>query len=286
MKFGLVLPNLAPYAAPYVMLRAARLAVRLGFGSLWVSDHLLVKRSQARSLARVFEPLVTLAWIGAQVPEIALGTSVLILPLRDPILAAKQVATLDVLLEGRLVLGVGAGWNVAEFEFAGAPYGERGARLDEGLQAMRALWSSPTPAFQGRWWSLAGHFEPQPAQEGGPPYWIGGNSPAALRRARRLGQVWHPTGLSAPEILEGAERLGREMPIATRTTLRWDGGRAEEPPAVRSQLTGPPGEMRETLEVLQAAGVSTMVLGPLSSPERLEERLTRFRDEVAAELSL
>jgi len=166
-------------------LGTARLAEALGFDSVWVGDHVLW-------YVPVPDPMVMLGAMAASCQRIGLGTGVLLAPLRPAVVVAKQAATVDQLCGGRLTLGVGVGGeNPVEYAAVGVPIGERGRRLDETIAACRLLWSGEPVSYAGRHIRLENvRLDYLPARTGGPPIWVGGRSPAALRRAGRLGDGW------------------------------------------------------------------------------------------------
>src|SRR5437899_12250085 len=221
MEFGFSLPGRGPLAGAETILKLATRAESLRFSSLFVTDHVVLPASMARSTypysttgqlpggaaQDYLEPLVTMGWLAHVTSRIRLGTSVLVVPYRNPVLVAKMLATIDRLSGGRVILGAGVGWLREEFEaLAAPPFAARGAVTDEYLQVMRACWSKSPASFQGRHYSLPEVYAlPRPRQEGGIPIWIGGHTDQALRRAAELGDGWHPIGLRAPARLEPAE---------------------------------------------------------------------------------
>jgi probable F420-dependent oxidoreductase len=214
MRIGVCLPNFAFGAEPSAaaVVEVAHEAERLGLDSVWATDHLLPPRGTAR-YGNVLEALATLAFVGGSTSRVELGTSVLVLPLRDAVTVAKQAASIDALTGGRLLLGVGAGWMRREFANLGADFHRRGRDLDEALAVLRTLWNAPEPEHAGERWRFAGvDFAPRPARPGGIPIWIGGNSGAAVARAARLGDAWHPEGRGAAELAEPVRRLRRLTP--------------------------------------------------------------------------
>lgn len=224
MQFGVALPNFKFGAdpSPEHIVDVARAAEESGYTSVWTSDHIIVDPGMVR-YGRLYESLVTLTWVASRTESIRVGTSVLVLPLRDAILAAKQLATLDDLSGGRSVVAVGVGWYETEYEWLEAPFRERGRLLDESIRVLRNLWTEPRPAFQGEFYEYGECLcEPKPPQEGGPPIWVGGNSDAALRRAATLGDAWHGDEVMPDELAAGVERMrtiaeehGRPVPAAT-----------------------------------------------------------------------
>ena len=196
MEFGLSLPHFSPIASPDNIRRMAQRAEELGFDSLWVTDHILLPESAVPTFGPDFyEPLTVLAYTAAVTSRIRIGSSVIVLPYRPPVLAAKMLATIDVLSGGRLIVGVGSGGVAEEFEALGIPFEGRGAWADEALQLMKELWTNPTPSFEGRYFKVAKvSSRPLPVQKPHPPIWVGGNSRRGIRRAVEHGSVWCPSG--------------------------------------------------------------------------------------------
>ncbi len=200
-----------PQAAP--LLELAERAERLGFDSLWAGDSLLARPRH--------EPLTLLAAVASRVRRLEIGTAVLLPALRNPVLLAHQVATLDQVAEGRLILGVGIAADVAniraEFTAAGVPFDKRVGRLLEGLRLARALWTGQPVDWDGRWKVEGGVLGPTPHRSGGPPIWIGGSLPASLERAGRTFDGWLPIapdpeqwGRQWKEVKAIAEEAGRD----------------------------------------------------------------------------
>jgi probable F420-dependent oxidoreductase len=182
-----------PDAAP--LLDLATRAEALGYDSVWVGDSVLARPRH--------DPLTLLAGVAGRVPRVALGTAVLLPALRNPVLLAHQVATLDQVSEGRFILGVGIARDVpnirAEFAACGVPFEKRVGRMMEGLRLCRALWGGEAVDWDGRWPLSAGVLAPVPHRPGGPPIWIGGNTPASLERVRKLFDGWFPNAPDASE---------------------------------------------------------------------------------------
>jgi probable F420-dependent oxidoreductase len=224
---GIKIPNWGPLASTDALVRTAVAADERGLGSVWVSDHVAVPRAPladypySASATPPFDPstafveaFVALAHVAAVTRSIQLGTGVLVLPLRHPILTAKQTASLDVVAGGRLVLGVGVGWLADEFAALGEPFAERGRRTDEAIGVLRAAWAGedvPLREQGGRPASLG--MQPLPRRGAGIPVLVGGHSAAALRRAAALGDGWYGSNLSAAEFGELARTL-RALPGA------------------------------------------------------------------------
>jgi probable F420-dependent oxidoreductase len=215
VHFGVILPNYGADSSPDTIRRVAENAEELGFDSVWVTEHIVVGPAAVEPYGRVYDPLVTLGWIAGWTERIGLGTSIVLVPLHNPIHLAKEVATLQELSGGRVSLGVGVGWHKDEYEFMGVEFDGRGRRADEELRIMRALWSGERD-FDGEHWSFHdATFEPRPSTQ--PEIWVGGSSPRALRRARELGDVWHPSrGSDAGHVREVKERYP-ELRVVPRT---------------------------------------------------------------------
>ena len=220
MELGVQGLNGRTTADPANAIRLARRAEQLGYRSWWTADHVVVPSGPAAGLPMdpaepLLDPLVHLSFMAAVTERIELATGVLILPQRNPIVLAKQAATLDVLSGGRLRLGIGAGWLEPELAALGVRMSERGARTDEYLAAMRALWTQPQPAYRGRYVTFSGvDAYPRPVREEGPRVVIGGHSPAAYRRAVSAGHGWFGNG-DRPEDLArhitGLEKAATEV---------------------------------------------------------------------------
>jgi probable F420-dependent oxidoreductase len=217
VHLGVILPNFGPSSTPGEIQRVAETAEELGFDSVWATEHVLVGPEAAGSYGRVYAPLVTLGWIAGMTERVALGTSIVIAPLHHPIHLAKEAATLQELSGGRLLLGLGMGWHEDEFRFLGLPFTGRGRRGHESIRLMRALWRGERE-FQGEYWSFAGAtFGPLPEPE--PELWIAGSSSPALRRARELGDVWHPSRGSDREDVRRVRGEHPELRIVPRTRV-------------------------------------------------------------------
>lgn len=294
MKLGVWLPNCRHLATPDIIRGAATTAERLGYDSVWVSDHVVVPRANVQNFGEaVFDPLVTLAVVAGATSRVALGTTVLIVPYRNPVVTAKMVSSLDALSGGRVILGIGAGWVAAESAALGVPFAERGAMTDEHLDAMRELWTGPAPSFAGKYTRFGDLvFQPRPVQQPHPPIWVGGHSRAALRRAVRFGAAWHPIN-RPPDVLRAgvaelariSEANGRARPPAL--TLRNDvrvlrPGEPAPPPVHGGRvIAGEPAALADQIRELAGCGVEHLVLEFLASDRAdLEAQMTRFAERV------
>jgi probable F420-dependent oxidoreductase len=232
MQIGTFLPTYwASYGSrtlPEALTATAQAADALGYASLWANDHVIAPADQA-SMGHIIEPLITLASVAALVPRLALGTSALVLPQRHAVLVAKQVAALDMLSGGRVILGVGVGWLEEEFCMLGADFAHRGAVADEAIAVLRALWHEPQATFHGQYYDLTDAMcAPKPAHE--VPLWMCGNTRPAIRRAARLGDAWNPFGIGLEDFRAGvallrrlAEAAGRPMPTVAAHLRLWIG---------------------------------------------------------------
>jgi probable F420-dependent oxidoreductase len=220
-------------ASPEAIVATARKAEELGFDAIFVNDHIIVDSSpRAAPWTNVYDPMVAMSFAAAHTSRIGVGVSVLIMPYRNPIATAKSLATLDRMSGGRLTIGVGVGWNEAEFNALGIPFHERGARTTEYLRLWQACWAPGLVSFAGKFFSFSDmHVNPKPVQQPHPPIWVGGLSDAALRRAARFAAVWQPTPTPLPDLVErrtalhaACERIGREQPPEVRMSFRVEFG--------------------------------------------------------------
>jgi probable F420-dependent oxidoreductase len=224
MKFGLFACNMGPCADPKVAARVARAAEAAGFESLWAGEHVVLPDPQAPPsplppLSVMLDPTVALGFLAAHTTTIRLGTGIIILPQRNPLVLAKELASLDVLSGGRLIFGIGIGYLEPEFAALGVSFESKGARSEEYLGAMLALWTMEKPRFAGRFVSFSNiQARPQPEQKPHPPIVFGGHTPAAYSRAARLAEGWYGFALDV-ERTKGAiagvraacEREGRRF---------------------------------------------------------------------------
>jgi probable F420-dependent oxidoreductase len=232
VRFSCRCPN-ADYlgfeATPEAIVATAVKAEELGFDAVFVNDHIIVDSSpRSAAWTNTYDPFVSLSFIAANTTRIGLGVSVLIVPYRNPIATAKMLATLDRMSNGRLIAGVGVGWNEAEYKALGVPFHERGARTTEYLRIWQACWAPGKVSFDGRFFSFSDmHVSPRPSRQPHPPIWVGGLSDAALRRAAAFAEVWQPTPTPLAELIErqtylraACDRIGRQEPPETRMSFR------------------------------------------------------------------
>ena len=230
MKLGLFGIGSGICAHPAVAKRIARRAEALGFDSLWTGEHVVLPDPrQAPSPAppdfAMLHPSTALAYLAGVTKRVKLGTGITLIAQRNPVVLAKEMASLDVVSEGRLLLGIGAGYLHQEFAALGVPFQERGARTDEYVAAMRALWNDERPSFHGRFVQFdAIQAMPRPVQDGGPPIVVGGASDAALRRSVDYAQGWYGFALNVEQtagVLERLRRLGGDgLEISVTPSVR------------------------------------------------------------------
>jgi probable F420-dependent oxidoreductase len=215
VHFGVILPNYGLDANPDGIRRVVELAEELAFDSVWATEHIIVGRDAIDPYGRVYDPLVTLGWIAGWTERIGLGTSIVLVPLHNPMHLAKQVATLQELTGGRFTLGVGMGWYRDEFAFMGVDFKGRGRRADEAIRLMRALWNGEHD-FEGKFWSFHdATSQPRPSLQ--PEVWVGGSSERAIRRALELGDAWHPSRGSDPEHVRHVKEQHPDLRVVPRT---------------------------------------------------------------------
>jgi probable F420-dependent oxidoreductase len=269
MKFGVNLINFGPSARPDSLARWAMLTETLGYHFLMTSDHIaLTPEVQARYPAPLYEPFTTLGWLAGVTRHIEIGSTVVILPYRNPLQVARMAANIDQLSGGRLLFGVGVGWSQQEFAALGVPFHRRGTLTNEYLAALKTLWTNDVASFQGRYVSFTDvHTAPRPSRTPHPPIWVGGASDAAMRRAIRYGDAWHPnrvrpgwlktTGL--PRLSHIADLENRPVPaLCPRIRLRLTD--APLPDDQRLLGEGTLDQMRADLRVLQGLDAQYVLL--------------------------
>ncbi len=274
MKYGVCVPNYGETTTVDGLRTVALEAEKLGYDSVWTTDHILMPPHSNTPYERIYESITTLAYLAAITDTVKLGISSLIAAMRNPVVVAKQLATIDQLSRGRVVLATSAGWHDGEFAHLGSSFHDRGRRLDESIKLIRTLWSSPDPQFEGK---KIPHkfsrvvFEPRPIQKK-LTIWIGGTSKAAMKRAVTLGDAWHPN----VQPLEAFKKLVsefRSLPeakhkeICVRIRLNARATRSESTSSQgepRLMLTGNMNENKQIISELEKLGVTHMVVAPSS----------------------
>jgi probable F420-dependent oxidoreductase len=313
--FGCTFNNRGPLATPENLRTLATRAEELGFDHLWVSDHIVVPTQIASpypyaptgdapfaSRETYCEPLAALCYLAACTQRIKLGTHVLVLPYREPVLTAKIVSTLDYMSGGRVILGIGVGWMEEEFKALGLDtFAERGAVSDEYIRIFKELWTKEDPEFQGRYSQFSGiHFYPKPVQKPHPPIWVGGHTTQAIRRAARLGDGWLPIGLRPPAELEPEEMA--DLTDRLRDMTEKEGRPREEvdvvfsanvsfrspasAPGPNPTLTGSAEEVGADIVLYQQVGVQHFIFGfEGDTTEQILENMERFAKEVRPQVA-
>lgn len=287
MRFGIAFANVGPFVDPEAACRLARSAEAAGFDSVWTVDHVVVPHGYRSTYpydpsgrlpsgedAPYPDPLVWLAYVARETRTVRLATGILVLPQRNPLVLAKQLATLDVLSAGRVTLGVGIGWLEEEYRALGASFEGRGERLEEYVAAMRALWAESRATFDGRDVAFRDSvLRPQPLR-GSVPVVIGGHSRVAARRAGRVGDGFFPFGVPGGELpglvaamREAADRAGRD-PASVEVTV--------------SSACVDPTRAATEVEALASAGVGRVVVPAARFGDDVEGGLARFGREVIA----
>ena len=315
MRFGISTLSRGIYTSREAFKKVAQAAERAGFDFLSVNDHIIVPAKldsaypytvggvwSASEQGHCFDQLATLAFIAGCTERLRLLTSVMVVPHRPVIQTAKMLSTIDVLSNGRLIVGAGAGWMSEEFKLLGAPFEDRGRATDEYLEAFKELWTKERPAYKGTHVSFDNLiFAPKPIQKPHPPIWIGGESPAALRRTVKLADAWYPGNnnqqkpLDTParlkmgigELRAMSEKMGRDpstigIALIAQAPYGWTAEKIQDGSA-RRMFTGSSAEMAEDAVALSAVGVSDVALrlGGASLAESVE-RIDRFGAEVIA----
>ncbi len=278
MKFGLHGINYGSCSIPENMIHAAQTAERCGFDSLWTGEHIVLPDPPPRGFYQppdrpYLDSLIALTYLAAHTRTIKLATGIIILPQRNPLVLAKELASLDVLSAGRLVVGLGVGYLEPEFEALGIPFEERGARTDDYLAAMEAIWSQPKPAHHGPFVSFA-HVQsyPRPLQRPMPPLVFGGQALPALRRALEWGHGWYGFDLNLSSIARVLETL-QQLALPDLVTRPTELGKLEISVNLRVPLTV------DLVQQLAALGVDRIVVS--LPPNADADTLTRFIERIA-----
>ncbi|TAM65729.1 TIGR03619 family F420-dependent LLM class oxidoreductase [Mycobacterium sp.] len=291
MKFGLWSANIGPWAAPAAALELAKAGEATGFESIWTAEHSIFPRRYASRYpysvdgkapvpveTPMGDPLIHLAWLAGQT-SLFLGTAAVVLPLRNPVLLAKELASLDYLSGGRIILGVGVGWLEEEFAACGVPWAGRAQRAEDAIAAMRTLWSGADVSHHGPHFAFdAVTAYPQPARAGGVPIVIAGSSAAAARRAGRVGDGWLPMDVAhdhfparLSELRTSAEQAGRD--VSDIEIYYGISPMTDE----YQRVMADPGEIRRYADL----GVSRLLLGaPIVEPGAVRTVLEQFAETV------
>ena len=289
MHLGLILPNYGENLNLERLVAAAVAAEEAGFDSGWVTDHVLVPPEHAPIYGTIAEPLVSLGFLAAHTSRLDLGVSALVVPQRNPLVALKQLTTLDLVSGGRIVTAVAAGWMEGEFEVLNADFERRGRLLNEWLDlAASAFAQMPgRVVYEGDFFSVDGWLAPALVRPGGPELWVAGVSRATVRRAARTG-VWHPVALTPGQLAPLAAEL-RERRPDSRVILRISVLLLREPDHGRDErgrhaVAGPAEWVVERLREYVDAGCDGFVVNLEYDRPGLEERVREFAEDVAPAL--
>jgi probable F420-dependent oxidoreductase len=283
MIFGLNLPNYSSLGHRDAVIAIAERADELGYSSLWTSDHVLLPVTLPEPYGNLLESFTTLSYLAARTRHIRLATGILVLPQRDPLLVAKQAATIHHLSGGRLTLGVGVGWIEQEYAYLRADFRSRGQIADEYIAAMRALFETEAPEFRGERIAYEGVlFSPRPSAP--LPVVVGGTSRAALKRAATLGDGWHGISQSPEEVTAAIAVMdsygrGDHFQISLRTPVRIGTPAGDRDAA--GGLRGDAAALVEQVGRYASAGVDQLVIEPAATDLRdFIEQMTQFASEV------
>jgi probable F420-dependent oxidoreductase len=317
MHFGFSLPGRGALAKPDILGKLADKADTLRYSSIFVTDHVVVPTAYRSTYpyspsGRVagdwsegyLEPIALMSFLAGATARVRLGTSVLVIPYRNPVLTAKMLATLDAMSGGRVILGAGVGWLAEEFQaLQSPPFAERGRVTDEYLRLMRECWTREPVEWNGQYYQMGEmSVMPKPRQAGGIPIWIGGHTDVALRRAGELGDGWHPIGQRPPALLPASEyaekvaivhgwakKAGRDpkdIALSFRVPLELVSPRAKQPAGEPVPFRGTAAEVIADIKSYQAVGVTHFVFDLV--PPDLRSQLAmmeRFADEVRPKVS-
>lgn len=210
MKFGICLPIRRDTSLEFNVELGVR-AESLGFDSVWASDHIAVPNKQVGRFTQYFyDPFILLSAISSETSKIKIGTSLIILPYRNPVIVANMVSSLDILSKGRFIFGVATGWLKEEFDILSIPFRKRGKRTNEYLEVIKELWENDDPVYKGEYFSFSDFkFDPKPYQKPHPDIWVGGNSDYAIERAVRYGSGWQPTWVTPNEMGQLIDQMNK-----------------------------------------------------------------------------
>jgi probable F420-dependent oxidoreductase len=282
IKFGVILPSYGKQANRLPIVDTANLAESLHFDSAWVTDHLALPQSESDRFPRLFEVISTLGYLAGVTRHIRLGISALVLPQRHPFEVAREIATIDVLSGGRTLLAVGIGWSEGEYRNLGYNFHNRGRRMDEAVKVLRTCWRGrEVVSFQGEFYQFdQTYFSPLPLQEGGPPLWVAGNSPLALRRATSLADGWHPTNISISDLSRATASFppmikARPFTVCCRLRISFQENAG-------AQLSGSPAQVIDQLKQYAAAGMNYALLHFDGENQAARQRAMQlFAEQVA-----
>ena len=273
MKIGISVSNYGDIPSREFLQNAAKESEKQELDSIWTSDHIIVPKNHT-PWTRVFETITTLAFISSITEQITLGTSIILLPLRNPIVLAKQIATLDALSKGRVIIGIGIGWNNREFDIVGKDFSSRTKTVKNQVEQMRKFW-------RGGFVNEGFVSEPLPDKKNGPPILIGGQSQGALKRVASFGDGWHPVGITPTEYEQGKQKITQirnqdylwslRLGFAANKTINSEYVGTDGKKRIR--LVGDVNQIINEIEKYQKIGLEHLILDvrDVSSEEYLEQ---------------
>jgi probable F420-dependent oxidoreductase len=295
MKFGICIPSHRDIMPLQAVLEVPQRAEEAGYDSVWVNDHVVVP-NDALGLGftpTYYDACTVLTYAAARTSRVGLGISVLVLPIRHPLIHAKVLATLDAISGGRVICGVGVGSLQNEYAALGVPHEERGPRADETLAIFNEVWSAEDPKFDGRFFSFSDiKFGPKPAQQPRIPIWVGGSGRASIRRAAQFGDAWHPQLGGVANLAESRARLEEQRKRFGRDGAAIITGRlnarilpeARAGDGERAKGDGSADQVAADLEEWRAEGIDYIVLdfarSGRTTPEQWNYCFETFAKEV------
>lgn len=281
MRIGLMLPHLGAAMSPPALVRAARRAEEIGFDTLWAIERLLYPTgprspypgtpdgSLPAFYARALTPIETLTFVAAHTSRIGLGTGILVMPLHNPVMLARQLASLDVLSGGRLRVGLGQGWSLGELEAAGAAPQDRAGRANEFIEVLKAIWTTDPVEHAGPHFTVPRSvLQPKPLQSPHPPIYLAAYVPGALKRVGRLANGWMPAGVPLRALWpmmgqarEAAWAAGRDPGALELIVFAFGAVLDESPGPNRPDFVGTPDEIRRDVATARDLGVTEVIFG-------------------------
>jgi len=291
MRFGICIPNYGETLSVESLRKVTLAAEELGYDSIWATDHVLMPRESGTPYERIFDSIGSLCYLASQTTKIKLGVSSLIIAMRNPIVVAKQLASLDNFSNGRTILAIGAGWNEKEFSFVGSDFHSRGKRVDESIQIIRSLWRGETSYSGKSYYFENAVFEPVPVQKN-LKIWIGGTTLPAMKRAARLGDAWHPNAYPLENFKKMVSEFRKYSPkksVRVRIGLNMRSRESEFIGTQGEKRIMFSGDMRRNEEIIAALGelgVDYCVLSPNASGKiEADEQIDAIRKFASAYFS-
>jgi probable F420-dependent oxidoreductase len=284
MKFGIILPSYGSHVDRNQILETAQAADALNFDSAWLTDHLALPMQEAGRFATIYEAVTSMAFIAGQTQRIKLGTSTLVLPQRNPLEIAKQIASLDALSQGRVLLTCAIGWSPGEFANLGFEFKDRARRIEEAIHILRLLWlSKEAVSYAGKYYQFHDvMISPPPHEPGGPPIWLAGDSITAVRRAARLGDGWHPNTRKSQQLEQEIKLIhslnqNQGFVIAMRCRMNFDAQPVDDMP-----LYGPIDKVQIAMREYAEIGLNYLMIHfDCADQKKRENQMRQFQVEIA-----